>query len=221
MAKYFNNFPKLDYDLESINKFDFVTNIVSRFGIDDKLKENAAIYYKYSIEDGETPEILAAKYYDSPEKHWIILAMNDIVDPQFDWPLTYSQFNEYIDVKYSANNYADTANTGVPGLSYAQNLNNEQSYYKVVTKTVGSTITIDKFKVDANTYANNTLMGLTEVGGDTYTFSDDTAVNIKVTKETQTYYDYEMEINDNKRNIKMLRPEYVNALENELMSVFE
>jgi hypothetical protein len=220
MAKYFNNFPKVDYDLESINKLDYVTNIVSRFGIDEKLKENSSIYYKYSIEDGETPEILAAKYYDSPEKHWIILAMNNIVDPQFDWPLTYSQLNEYIDVKYSANNYADTANTNVSGLSWSQNLNNEQAaYYKVVTKTVGSTITIDKLNVDANTYANNTLMGLTP--GDTYTFSDDTAVTIKVTKETQSYYEYEKELNENKRNIKMLRPEYVNALDNELLSVFE
>jgi len=220
MAKYFNNFPKVDYDLESINKLDYVTNIVSRFGIDEKLKENSSIYYKYSIEDGETPEILAAKYYDSPEKHWIILAMNNIVDPQFDWPLTYSQLNEYIDVKYSANNYADTANTNVSGLSWSQNLNNEQAaYYKVVTKTVGSTITIDKLNVDANTYANNTLMGLTP--GDTYTFSDDTAVTIKVTKETQSYYKYEKELNENKRNIKMLRPEYVNALDNELLSVFE
>jgi hypothetical protein len=219
MARYFNNFPKVDYSLENSNQFDFVTNIVSRFGIDEKLKENSSIYYKYSIEDGETPEILAAKYYDSPEKHWIILAMNDIVDPQFDWPLTYSQFNEYIDVKYSANNYADTANTGVPGLSYAQNLNNEQSYFKVVTKIIGDTITIDKFKVDANTYANNILMGLTS--GDTYTFPDGTAVTIKVTKETQSYYEYENELNENKRNIKMLKPDFVNVLENELLSVFE
>ncbi len=225
MARYFNNFPKLDYGLESNNQKDFVTNIVSRFGIDDKLKENSSIYYEYYIEDGETPEILAAKYYDSPEKHWIILAMNDIVDPQFDWPLTYSQFNEYVDVKYSANNYADTANTGVPGLSYAQKLyvpneiRGQAAYYKVVTKTVGSTITIDKFNVDANTYANNTLMGLTP--GDTYLFSDDTAVTIKVTKETQSYYEYENELNENKKVIKLLRSEYVNALENELQSVFQ
>jgi hypothetical protein len=221
MARYFNNFPKIDYDLESNNKLDYVTNIVSRFGIDDKLKENTSIYYQYSIEDGETPEILASKYYDSPEKHWIILAMNDIVDPQFDWPLTYSQFNEYVDIKYSANNYANTANTGTPGLSWSQNLAHVQSYYKVVTQTIGDTITVNKFKVDANTYANNILMGINYEGGDTYDLPDGSSVNIKITKTFQNYYDYEMEINENKRNIKMLKSEYVNALENELMSVFE
>lgn len=219
MAKYFNNFPKVDYALETPNQFDFVTNITSRFGIDEKTKDNATVYYQYSIEDGETPEIISAKYYDSPEKHWIILAMNDIVDPQFDWPLSYAQFNEYVNTKYSANNYADTANTSIPGLSWAQNLNNVQSHFKVVTQTVGNTITIKKYKVDANTYANNTIMGLTP--GDTYTFPDDTTVTIKVTKETQNYYDYEKEINENKRDIKMLRPEYVNVLENQLISIFE
>jgi hypothetical protein len=218
MARYFNNFPKLDYDLQLNNEKSFVTNIVSRFDIDDKLKENSSIYYEYDIEDGETPEILAAKYYDSPEKHWIVLAMNNIVDPQFDWPLSYSQFNQYVDLKYSTSNYADTANTNISGLVWSQNLNNVQSYYKVVTKTVGDTVTVNKFSVDANTYSNNILMGVTT--GDTYTFNDDTSVTIAVTKETQTYYDYEMQINEDKRTIKLLRPEYVNVLENELQGVF-
>lgn len=221
MARYFNVFPKIDYDLENSNQSEFVTNIASRFGIDEKLKENASIYYEYNIDDGETPEILAAKYYGSPEKHWIILAMNDIVDPQFDWPLTYSQFNEYVDSKYSANNYADTANTGIPGLTWSQNNNNVQSYYKVVTKQINDTITVDKFEVDANTYANNTLMGINFDGGDSYSLQDGSFVNIKITKTFQNYYNYENELNENKRAIKMLRPEYTSALETELFNIFE
>jgi hypothetical protein len=219
MARYFNNFPKIDYSLESSNQKDYVTNIISRFGIDDALKDNASIYYEYYIEDGETPEILAAKYYDSPEKHWIILALNDIVDPQFDWPLSYAQFNRYVDLKYSANNYADTANTNISGLVWSQNLNNVQTYYKVVTQTTNGTTTIKKFEVDSQTYANNTLMGITS--GDTYTFPDNSTVTIAVSKETRSYYDYEMYINEEKKTIKFLRPEFANALENELQSVFE
>ena len=99
--------------------------------------------------------------------------------------------------------------------------NSHLRYYKVVTQTIGDTITVNKFKVDANTYANNILMGINYEGGDTYDLPDGSSVNIKITKTFQNYYDYEMEINENKRNIKMLKSEYVNALENELMSVFE
>ena len=221
MARYFNIFPKIGYDLQSENKLELITNIVSRFVISEKIKENAAVYYEYYIEDGETPEILAAKTFGSAEKHWIVLTMNNIIDPQFDWPLTYSQFNIYLNLKYSANNYADTANTYVSGLSWSQNLNNVHSYYKVVTKTVENTITVKKFQVDANTYANNTLMGLTFGAGDTYIFPDDTTVKIQITKETQSYYDYEMKINEDKKTIKLLKPEYANNLELELQSIFE
>jgi hypothetical protein len=220
MAKYFNNFPKLDYAIEN-NGLQYVTNIVSRFGLDEKLKQNSSIYYTYDISDGDTPEILAAKIYDSPEKHWIILAMNDIVDPQFDWPLTYDQFNRYVEEKYSQKEYADTANTNIPGLIWSQNINNIHAYYKVVTKQINDTITIDRFEVDANTYANNIAMDINSESGDTYNLQDGSFVNIKITKTSQNYYDYEKELNENKRTIKMLKVEFVPYLENELLEIFE
>jgi hypothetical protein len=220
MAKYFNTFPKIDYDLDS-TELQYVTNITSRFGLDESLKENSAVYYTYNIDDGDTPEILASKVYGSPEKHWVILMMNDIIDPQFDWPLTYSEFNQYIEEKYSQPDYANTTNTSVSGLSWSQNINNVEAYYKVVTKQINDTITIEKFEVDANTYANNTLMGISLEYGDTYTLRDGVNVNLKTTKTTQTYYEYEQELNESKRTIKLLKPEFVPYLEEELVRVFE
>jgi hypothetical protein len=218
MAKYFVNFPKIDYDLDS-TELQYVTNITSRFGLDENLKENSALYYTYNVDDGDTPEILASKIYDSPEKHWVILMMNDIVDPQFDWVLSYDQFNQYLEEKYSQPDYADTANTNVSGLSWAQNI--VQTYYKVVTKQIGANINIEKFEVDASTYANNTLMGINRTDGDTYTLRDGSRVNIKITRTAQTYYDYEQTLNENKRTIKLLKSEFVPYLEEELARVFE
>jgi hypothetical protein len=220
MAKYFNTFPKIDYDLDS-TELQYVTNITSRFGLDESLKENSALYYTYNIDDGDTPEILSAKAYGSSEKHWVILMMNDIIDPQFDWPLTYTQLNQYIEEKYSQPDYANTTNTSVSGLSWSQNINNVEAYYKVVTKQINDTITIEKFEVDANTYANNTLMGISLEYGDTYTLRDGVNVNLKTTKTTQTYYEYEQELNESKRTIKLLKPEFVPYLEEELVRVFE
>ena len=60
---------------------------------------------------------------------------NDIIDPQFDWPLDSRTIIEYIDYKYSAPEYADTANTNVSGLSWAKNISNVKSYYKTITTT--------------------------------------------------------------------------------------
>lgn len=214
MSKYFNYFPKVGYSIEKPNKYDYVTSLVSRFGIEDQLKENSAVFYTYQVRDGETPEIIASKVYGSSERHWIILMMNNVVDPQYDWPLSYSAFNEYVKSKYSTPEYADTANTGISGLTWAQNVGNVHSYYKVITKTTSSNTNVEKYEVDSNTYS--TIVNTS----DNYVLQDGTSININVTKETKSYYNYEMDLNEEKRKIKILKIDFVPGLENELSQVF-
>lgn len=214
MAKYFKNFPKVDYALEKPNQYEFVTSVVSRFGIENQLKENTSVFYTYEIRDGDTPEILASKIYGNPERHWIILMMNDIVDAQYDWPLTYQRFNEYVDEKYSTSEYADTANTGITGLTWAQNANNVYAYYKVVTKTTSSNTNVEKYEVDSNTYSNIII------STNTYGLQDGSNVTIQISKQTQNHYDYENELNERKRKIKILKSDFVPGLESELSQVF-
>jgi hypothetical protein len=220
MAKYFNYFPKTVYSMDDkSNKLDSITNIIARFSFEEKLKENSSAFYKYDIKDSDTPEIIARKFYDNSERHWIVLLFNNIIDPQWDWPLNDRLFNDYVDSKYSTSEYADTANTLVSGLSWAKNTTNIKSYFKVVTTTTFENTTIEKYEVDSVTYANNNLM---QTGtNQNYSLQDGTTVNIKITKETQTYFDYEKEINDSKRNIKLLKSEFVPAVEKEFKRVIK
>ena len=81
------------------------------------------------------------------------------------------------------------------------------AYTKTITR-VGTTnalpVTItEKIQVDANTYAN-VITSTSNV-----TLQSGTKVVETTTKQKQTYYDYEIEANDAKRKIKLLRPEYV------------
>ena len=212
MAKYFNNFPKEYYTLEyKPNGLDIVTNIISRFSLEQSFKENTSIYEKYNVQDSDTPEIIAAKIYDSPERHWIILAMNDVVDAQWDWPLDYRTLISFIDDKYTAN--ANVA-AGQTGLVWAQQ--NTQSYYSVEKRTTvkNGEYLEKKVQVDANTYAN------VSVTSSNVTLKDGNQITISVTKESKTYYDYELAENENKRQIKILKPEFAYALEQELKNVF-
>jgi hypothetical protein len=218
MAKYFNYFPKTVYTLDDDgSKLDTVTNIIARFAFEDKLKEKSAAFYKYEIKDSDTPEIIANKYYENSERHWIVLLFNNIIDPQWDWPLEDRTFNEFVNNKYSTAEYANTSNTSVSGLSWAKNNANVKSYFKVVTTTTYENTTIEKFEVDSNTYANNVIMenGLNE----NYELQDNTTVNIKITKETQTYFDYEKTVNDAKRTINLLKSEFVPAVEKEFKRI--
>ena len=212
MAKYFNNFPKEYYTLEDRpNGLDIVTNIISRFSLEQSFKENTSIYEKYNVQDSDTPEIIAAKIYDSPERHWIVLAMNDVVDAQWDWPLDYRTLISFIDDKYTAN--ANVA-AGQTGLVWAQQ--NTQSYYSVEKRTTvkNGEYLEKKVQVDANTYAN------VSVTSSNVTLKDGNQITISVTKESKTYYDYELAENENKRQIKILKPEFAYALEQELKNVF-
>ena len=210
MSKYFNYFPKTFYKLnENSNDVDAVTNITARFGFEQAFKNNSAVYYEYDVQDSDTPEIIANKFYGSPERHWAVLMINDIVDPQFDWPLDQRTIISYIDKKYSAN-----ASVGQSGTTWAQA--NIHSYYKVETRTTNSTGTElqSKLEIDANTYAN--VAATTS----NLTLDDGNSITITTTKETKSYYDYEVEENEAKRTIKLLKPEFVSSIEEELKIIF-
>lgn len=215
MARYFNYFPKTLYTANNrTTGLDTVTNIISRYTFEPSLKQNSAAFYEYNIQDSDTPEIIASKFYDSPERHWIVLAFNEIYDPQWDWPLRYETFIKYVDTKYSSPEYADTANTSIPGLSYAMNVNNVEAYFKIVTRTNSdNNVVIEKLEVDANTWV---LIGETT---QSFTLQDGSIITQKITKEKRTYYEFENETNEEKRSINLLKPSFVESVEKEFKKV--
>jgi hypothetical protein len=215
MAKYFNYFSKTFYTSDDDSPgLDTVTNIISRFAFENSLKENSAAFYPYNIQESDTPEIIARKFYDNSERHWIVLLFNNIVDPQWDWPLKEKTLIDYIDSKYSANGAANT--TVQTGIAWAMSTNNVQSYFKIITRTsFDGTETIEKLSVDANTYAN------VSASSTNYTLQDGTSITQTVTKETQSYYQYEVDLNEAKRTIKLIKPEFVPAIEKEFKKVIK
>jgi len=217
MAKFFNYFPKTFYTSNNTSSgIDTVTNIIARFGFEKKLKENSSAFYKYTIKDSDTPEIIAGKFYDHVERHWIVLLFNDIIDPQYDWPLDSRTLIQYINTKYSANQYADTANTSITGISWAQNTSHVKSYFKNITRTsADGTDIVEKITVDANTYAN---IAATSIA---YTLNNSSSITETISKTTQTYYDYEVELNEAKREIKLLKSDFVPEVEKEFRRVIK
>ena len=211
MANYFNFFPKTYYTPAlDMNSVDVVTNLVTRFSFEKKFKENTSVFTKYNINDGDTPEIIAYKAYGSAELHWVILSMNDIVDPQYDFPLDQRTLTKFVDSKYTAN-----ANTtiGQTGLTWART--NIHSYYTTKTSTNISTgdYTENVIEIDAATYANtvSTTSTITVPKGIQY--------KVDVVKSSKTYYDYEIEYNETKRTINLLKPEFINAVKDEFQRV--
>lgn len=208
MSKYFSYFSKTVYSLDNSNNVDVVTDITTRFAFEKTFQNNSSVYYEYDVQDSDTPEIIANKMYGSSDKYWIILMLNQIIDPQFDFPLDQRTIISFIDEKYSAN-----ANIGQTGIAWAQS--NVKAYYKIETRTTISTDTElkNRLEIDANTYAN--------VASSTsnLTLNDGNIIKIAISKETESYYDYEVKQNESKRTIKLLKPEFVSVIENEIVNI--
>jgi len=100
---YFNNFPLYEYDFDNKGQnAKLVTDILRRVAVNAKVKVNTLVFDKYDVSDGETPEIVADKYYGSTKFHWVIILINDITN-WFDWPLDNVQYLQYLKDKYGDN----------------------------------------------------------------------------------------------------------------------
>lgn len=105
---YFSRFPLLGYTLDNNATYQVVSDVIKRVAVSQKTKENLVLFDDYDIRDGETPEIVSYKFYDSTDYHWVILLVNDIFDARFGWPLTDAQLFKYVQDKYGENNVGAT-----------------------------------------------------------------------------------------------------------------
>lgn len=212
MARLFNYFPKTFYSLDNKStSLETVTNIIARFAFETKLKENTLVYYNYDVKDGDTPEIIATKFYGNPERHWIVLLYNNIIDPQYDWPLTGSAFTEYVNTKYTANAIRDNfAN----GLEWAMSTSNVQAFYKTVKR-----INSDGSFIEQTTQITKDDYEITGFTSIVYPLQNGTTVTEVTSTSYKTYMDYEVDLNDNKRRIKLLKQDFVPFVEREFKRI--
>ena len=102
MSYYFEPFPLIRYDLKKNNNSSVLTNIATRFKMANAFESVNAVYYNYSIKEGERADQIAFKYYDDASLDWILYVINNVTDPEFDWPLDRKSLDNYIIKKYGS-----------------------------------------------------------------------------------------------------------------------
>ena len=104
---YFSLVPNIEYDEKPISypfsTSDFVTakNFFRRYKVNDDVFSYAVLFDKYTIQDGDTPDNLANKIYGSPFYDWVLLLTNNMINVQYDWPLTNATLADVIEKEYS------------------------------------------------------------------------------------------------------------------------
>lgn len=203
MSKFFDLFPRVRYQIDqssiTVNNYRTVTDIMFRIGLVKSYKSNLFQYFTYSVKDGETPEILADKIYGDVEAHWLIMLANNVVDPQYDWILNSRDFGNYIISKYGS----------------LANAKTQIHHYEKVRQSVDLTtekLTETIVEISATEYADPTLP--TAPGSPIFasTIGKYKADVWDYYKRIVYAYDWEVEQNEKKRNINLIRPEYWPAI---------
>ena len=198
MAKYFSKFPKLVHSNDNVAGT-LVTNLMTRIKLTDSVLNNFLVYYKYDIQEGDTPEIIAEKYYGDAEKHWLVLLSNQIIDPFYEWPMSYQQFSAYIDEKYG---------------SQAAALATNHHYEKIITSvdSLTSITTTNVYQIDLTAYTNMS----SSLGTVSKSFGNGVNVTVTTSRREIDCYQYENELNESRRNIQLLEASYAYQVDSEL-----
>jgi|688.fasta_scaffold01206_26 hypothetical protein len=107
---FFSEFPKIGYSLDDNATQQVVVDILKRVIIQKEYQENAAYYEEYDIKHGETPEEVSFRFYGTTTLHWLILMVNNIIDPRFEWPMSEENLIKQVESKYGGENNIFTLN---------------------------------------------------------------------------------------------------------------
>ncbi|NCP97763.1 hypothetical protein GW796_05920 [archaeon] len=128
---FFDQFPDIEIDLtdylESLSTTSGTSYIMSnrqpvkttiknmfiKYQLDDKYKNDINLINRYEILEGELPDMVSYKNFNTVDFWWLILVFNNITDPLSEWPLSQEQLNTLSDLYfeeeglYSRNTYYD------------------------------------------------------------------------------------------------------------------
>ena len=103
---YFSLIPNISYDEKPISypfsESDYVTakNFFRRYRINEDVFSNTVYFKKYAITDGQRADALALEAYGDPFYDWVILLVNNMVNAQYDWPMTNYEVYKVLESEY-------------------------------------------------------------------------------------------------------------------------
>jgi len=107
MPGYFSYIPNIAYEERPL-KYPFsvadtviAKNFFKRFKLNDEIFNYVVYFNKYSIVDGERPDMIAQKLYGDPFFDWVVLLTNNMVNVQYDWPKTNYELYKILESEYN------------------------------------------------------------------------------------------------------------------------
>ena len=194
---YFRQVPNFQYvdrspGDQAISNYIEVKNLFKKAKLRDDIFSDLSFFTKYSILGDERPDNVAYKFYNDSTLDWIILLSNNVINVQTEWPLSQQGFYNYLIDKYGS-----------------EEVFNEVHHYETiqVNNTSGAIIVRAGLKVPSD----YSISYFDINNGQTMNYRN---ITVEVSN-----YDYEEKIQNNKRNIFVLKPNYLNLIFNDLEDI--
>jgi hypothetical protein len=103
MANYFSYLPNVYVGQEESDGrlgYRLIKNMFRRGYLDPIIEKYITAFETFYITDNMRPDELANKVYGDPNLDWVILMVNNIIDPYTQWPKSTTDLNNYIEENY-------------------------------------------------------------------------------------------------------------------------
>ena len=199
MSRYFRTLPNFEY-ISRINERktnkDFLTvkNLFRRPIIREDLFTDFMSFTKYRIVGDERPDEVAYDVYGESDLDWVVLLSNNIINVRDEWPLSQHDYRNYLIEKYGN----DT--TEIDKIKFYETKEIKDSKGKVfVPKGMQVDSTFETTFLDSGT---NLLITVSPIEG-------------------ITYRTYEERLQEDKRNINLLKPEYLSIVMDDIETLLD
>ena len=185
---YFEELPNIAHPslLPNRNKIEdriIVKNIFKRSKLRTDIDQAITAFNYYYVEQGMRPDMVAKDLYDDPELDWVILTINNIINVRDQWPLEHNDLYSYMLEKYGSD-----AKIAEAEIYETRKILDE---YDRVVMPAG--LQVDK---------NFSFQYLNFSGQVIKVLSSQVVAPV-------TNYQYEVRLNDEKRKIRVLKPQFV------------
>jgi len=194
MSSYFRNIPDFEYvsresNSKKISDYRKVKNLFKRGKLKNDIFKDLTKFTKYKIVGDDRPDNVAFEMYGDETLDWIVLLSNNVTNIQTEWPLDHQSFYNFLIDKYGSE----------------EQIHAVHHYETIEIRNTDGVIIVPEGLEVAKNYSIEFYDSRLET---TTTVSN-------ITTEI-TNYAYENKIEDEKRNIFVLKPNYINLILNDM-----
>ena len=194
MSNYFSRLPDFEYVSRlpdaKISDYIRVKNLFKKGTLREDIFQELAFFTKYNIKGNDRPDNVAFEVYGNSNFDWLVLASNNIINVQTEWPLSQRDFDRFMLEKYST----------------YDNLYNGVHHYETTEIKDGNGVVV----MPAGLRCDSTFA---------FSYTDsksDTLFNLSNIAKAVTNYEYESQLEDDKRSIFLLKSRYLNVIRDDM-----